>query len=94
MPITITQFNGVVLKGDLTRMPDSNAVACTALVRGGMAQPLRKMTSYALTVNESAQTLYYYAPTSEWLDYPQRLNAVRSPLVDDQYSRIYLSRSS
>lgn len=61
MPITIDNFRGAVLKGDVSAIPDNFAVNSTAITKNGTLQPVKKPTlASGFAIKAGARTVYFY----------------------------------
>lgn len=60
MPLKIDHFGGVIFKGDLSAIPDSSAVVCTALTKNSTLQPVKKPVESAYTIKQGSKTVYFY----------------------------------
>lgn len=88
MRIPFTTFGGEIPRADTTRLPEGaaqSAVNCD--FTGGDLRPLRN-NSLAFTAPQSVAAMYVHT-NGNWFTWPTDVNAVRSPVIDDAYSRFY-----
>lgn len=93
MKIGIKTFNGIIPAKDPKLLPDNAAlIAKNVNLDGGNLTPLKETSSVETLPDSSRKTIYPYRSggSTTWLSWTlDNISVVKSPINQDQYSRIY-----